>query len=125
GPEYRACGTRACDAAADSRVEALHTRGFGKVILHRTLYAGERIVETGEPAIVLGYEFVEEGGALIGGCAGKLGPTGGGALSTGNEGLAVADFKHSAEEVEHVGVGLEARDGGRFAQGFRGVAVEF
>ena len=122
GAEDGAGGTGTGDAAADRGVEALHAHGVGEVILHRTLYAGERVEEAGEPAIVLGHQLVEERGALIGRDAGEFGPAGGGALSAGHDGLAVADFEHAAEEIEHVRVGLEAGDGGHLAHRFGGFA---
>ena len=124
GAEDGAGRTGTGDAAADGGVEALHARGVGEVILDRTLYAGERVVEAGEPAIVLGHQLVEERGALVGRGAGEFGPTGGGALAAGNDGLAVADFEHAAEEIEHVRVGFEAGEAGHLAHGFGGVGVQ-
>ena len=124
GAEHRAGGTGTGDAAADRGVEALHAHGVGQVILHRTLYAGERVEEAGEPAIVLGHQLVEERGALIGRGAGQFGPAGGGALPARHDGLAVADFEHAAEEIEHVRVGFQAREAGHLAHRFGGVRVQ-
>ena len=117
-------GTGTGDAAAHGGVEALHAHRIGEVILHRALDAGQGVVEAGQPAIVLGHELVEERGALIGRGAGQLPPCGGGALAARNHGLAVADFEHAAEEIEHVRVGLQARHAGDLANGLSGVRVQ-
>ena len=54
----------------------------------------------------------------------QFGPGGGGAGRSGHQGLAVADFEHAAEEVEHVRIGLEARHGDVFAELLGGFAAE-
>ena len=74
GAEHRPRRTGTGDAAAHGGVEALHARRIGEVLLHRAVDAGQRVVEAGQPAIVLGHQLVEERGALIGRSAGQLGP---------------------------------------------------
>ena len=103
GAEDRTRRTGTGDAAAHRGVEALHARGVGQVILHRTLNARQGVVEAGEPAIVLGHQLVEERGALVGRCAGKFGPRRPRTRwPPGHHGLAVANLEHAAEEIEHV-----------------------
>ena len=80
GAEDRAGRAGTGDAAADRGIEALHARRVGQVILGRSLYTGESVVQAGEPAIVLGHQLVEERGALVGRSAGEFGPAGSGAL---------------------------------------------
>ncbi len=125
GTEHRPGWTRGSNAAAHGGVEALHAHGIGQILLHGPVDAGQGVVQAGEPAIVLRHEFVEELGAFIGRGARQLGPGGGGTLATGDDGLAVADFEHTAKEVEDVRVGLEARVGIVLAKRLGGFPVEF
>ena len=88
------------------------------------MYAGERVVEAGEPAIVLGNQLVEERGALVGRRAGEIGPSGGGALPARRHGLTVADFEHAAEKVQHVRVSFQPRQAGHLAHRLPGGGVQ-
>ena len=107
GAEDRARGPGAGDTAAHRRVKALHADGIGEVFLDRTVDARQGVVEAGQPAVVLDQQLLEERRALIGRSADQFGPGRRRARAAGHDRLAVADFEHAAEEIEHVRVGLE------------------
>ena len=65
GAEHRPRRTGTGHLAADRQVEALHARGLGQIIVHRTVDARQRIEVAGQPAIVLGDQLLEERGALV------------------------------------------------------------
>src|SRR5712692_5145542 len=107
GPKHRTRRPRAGDAAPDGGVEALHARGLGQIFLGRAIYAGEGVIETRHPAVVLAKQLVKEQAAIVRGSAHQLGPGRRRPRATGNDGLAVSDLKHSTEEIEYVRKGLD------------------
>ena len=88
------------------------------------MYARERVIQAGQPAIVLRHQLVEERRSLVGGRAGEFRPRGGGMRTAGDDRLAVADFEHAAEEIEDVGVGLQTGYGHGFPHCLAGLRIE-
>ena len=113
------------DASANGAIETLHAFGVGEVILHRAVDAGHGIEITGEPAVVLGDEFLNKPCACGRRSAGEFGPRFFGARAAGSDGFAAADLEHGSVEIEYVGIDFQARSGNRVAQSLRGFGVEF
>ena len=124
GAKHRPRRSRAGDAAAHGGIEALQARGIHQVVANRSVKAGHCVEQAGQPAVIPRDEPLEKGRPVFGRGSGQLGPSLGGVLPARHHRMTAADFEHAAEEVEHMGVRLQARISYSFAQALSGFAVE-
>ena len=99
-------------------------RRFYQVIPHRAANPRESIIKTGQPAVVLGQESVEERPALVGRSSHQVGPGARRPLAARHHGLASPHFEHPSEKVQDVRIRTQTRERPGLAQAVGGFPVE-
>ncbi len=110
-PEHRTRRPGTGNPSAQRHVKALDPLRIRQIGLHRPVDARQRVVVGGQPSVVLLHQPLEERGAFVGRDAYQVGPRFLGAGAAGHHRLAVAQFEHGAEKVQHVRVDFRFGDG--------------